>query len=136
MEEGLVLSPRLTRELEALRKGFEGLAFGQVGQWILLPRYPYPDNWSEREAPVTFQVPAGYPGSPPYGFYVSAGLRFNGEIPKWQHPATNNPPFDGDWAFFSWAIDGNWAVPTTSAIGGCNLRTFVDSFAQRLAEGI
>ena len=86
-------------------------------------------------APVAFQVPGGYPASPPYGFYVPARMRYNGGTPGWLYPPNNRPPFDGDWAFFSWAIDGQWLAPTSSAIGGCNLRSLVDSFAQRLAEG-
>lgn len=135
MEAGVALAPRLGRELAGLRKAFDGLVFEEVGQWILVPRYPFPDKWSEPAASVALQMPPGYPGAPPYGFYVPAHVRFDGKTPTWQHPASNKPPFDGDWAFLSWAIDGQWTPPTTSAIGGCSLRNFVDSFAQRLKEG-
>lgn len=136
MEAGVALPPRLVREIAGLRKTFEGLLFEDVGQWVLLPRYPFPDKWSERAVSVVFQVPPGYPGAPPYGFYIPADMRFDGKTPTWQYPASNKPPFDGDWALFSWTIDGQWAAPTTSAMGGCNLRSFVDSFAKRLAEGV
>lgn len=106
-----------------------------AGQWVLLPAYCFPERWSERAAPVAFQVPVGYPGTPPYGFYIPGFSRYDGKVPTWQYPAANKPPFEGDWAFFSWSIDGGWVPPTTDAIGGCNLRSFVDSFFQRLAEG-
>jgi len=135
MEARLVLPPRLERELAGLRKTFEGLAFMDAGQWVLLPAYCFPERWSERAAPVAFQVPVGYPGTPPYGFYIPGFSRYDGKVPTWQYPAANKPPFEGDWAFFSWSIDGGWVPPTTDAIGGCNLRSFVDSFFQRLAEG-
>jgi len=135
VEARVILPPRLERELVGLRKAFEGLVFEHTGQWVLLPGHPFPDKWSVRAASVAFQVPLGYPGAPLYGFYVPASIRFDGKVPAWQHPTSNKPPFDGDWAFFSWTIDGQWTAPTTTAIGGCNLRSFVDSFAQRLAEG-
>lgn len=135
MEAGLKLSPRLQRELDGLRKAFAEMAFVEAGYWVFIPRFGLPDGWSEREAEVSFQVSAGYPTAPPYGFYVPSRLRVGGNMPSWQYPCQNRPPFPGDWAFFSWAIDGQWIVPTSSGVGGCNLRAFVDSFRTRLGEG-
>ena len=135
METRVGITPRLERELHGLRKSFEGFAYHEAGQWVLLPCYPLPDMWSEAACATAFQVPVGYPASPPYGFYVPASLRFDGRVPQWQCPAANKPPFPGEWAFFSWAIDGAWSTPRSETIGGCSLRSFVDSFAQRLREG-
>jgi hypothetical protein len=135
VEARVALPPRLGRELAGLRKAFEGLDYRDAGQWVLLPGYPLTPGWSDTTSPIAFQVPPGFPAAPPYGFYVPATLRFDGKVPQWQHPPANKPPFSGNWAFFSWAIDGNWSPPRSEAIGGCSLRSFVDSFAQRFAEG-
>jgi len=136
MEAGLSVPPRLERELAGLRKTFDGLVYVNPGQWVLLPAYSFPERWSERVAPATFQVPVAYPGTPPYGFYILGSSRYDAKAPTWQYPAANKPPFEGDWAFFSWSIDGAWVAPTMDAITGCNLRSFVDSFFHRLSEGV
>src|SRR5690348_132627 len=64
MDARLMLPPRLERELAGLRKSFEDLVYVDSGQWVLLAAYCFPDLWSERAAPVAFQVPIGYPGTP------------------------------------------------------------------------
>jgi len=129
--------PRLRRELELLRRRYPDLVFVEAGWWVLVPKYSLPKGWSQECANTAFQIPAAYPGTPPYGFYVPFGLRFDGKKPdNYQEPGGNKPPFEGEWGMFSWSIDGTWQTPTTDFIGGENLCSFVLSFAERFAMGV
>ncbi len=83
------------------------------------------------------QVPIGYPGSPPYGIYVPAGLTCDGRPPtnNYTFPANQQPPFPGQWGIFSWqAVEGEW-IPTADTRKGPNLLSFVLSFGDRFREG-
>ena len=129
------MPPRLAKEVEILQQHYPGLAFADDGYWIHIPAYPLPIGWNRPSTNVAMQVPAGYPGTPPYGFCVPSDIRFGGATPGWQRPAQNKPPFSGEWAFISWAVDGQWAVPKVDFIGGANLLSFAQSFADRFAQG-
>lgn len=129
------MPPRLAKELELLRRHYPGLEFVESGYWFLIPGYPLPKDWNRGSTHTAFQAPPGYPGSAPYGFYVPSDLRVKEAKPAWQEPAQNRPPFAGEWAFFSWAVDGQWPAPTTDFIGGANLLSFTLSFADRFTQG-
>jgi len=96
-----------------------------------------PPGWNRECTDVAFQVPVGYPATPPYGIYVPTGMRFGTATPSsYTEPAGNQPPFPGTWAIFSWAPgDGEWQVPSTEFIGRASLLSFVRSFKVRFAEG-
>jgi hypothetical protein len=130
------MTPRLKKEFELLVLRYPGTLFIDEGSWFRIPGYPLPGGWNRQSTDTAFQVPAGYPGSPPYGIFVPAGLRFKETKPEsYQEPANNRPPFEGDWGFFSWSVDGQWMVPTADFVGGANLLSFVTSFADRFAQG-
>lgn len=130
------MQPRLTKEIEILRKVYPSLQ-QDAGGWLLVPNYPLPEGWNRLSTDVAFQVPAGYPATPPYGIYVPAGIRFRDTAPSnYQEPAGNRPPFSGTWGVFSWSPgDGEWQVPPTDLIGRASLLTYVRGFAVRFAEG-
>ena len=131
------MPPRLSRELEILKRRYPDLGFVEAGWWILIPRYPLPNGWNRESSDTAFQVPIGYAGTPPYGFYVPSGLRFDGKKPdNYQEPAANKPPYEGEWGMFSWSIDGTWRTPTTDFVGGESLNSFVLSFADRFGAGV
>jgi len=132
------MQPRLERELAMLRRAYPGLQFEQAGAWILIPQYPMPEGWNRNETDVAFQVPGGYPATPPYGIYVPLGILFRGGRPNnYQEPATARPPFSGDWGIFSWApADGDWQVPSTEIVGRASLLAFVRGMAVRFQEGL
>lgn len=126
---------RLAAELAILSKHFGEVQFSSG--WFLIPSYPTClDGWNRHETPVAIQAPVGYPGSPPYGIYVPSGLRFKGAKPSnYQEPAGNRPPFEGEWAVFSWAPgDGAWR-PDADLHAGSNLLNFALGIAQRFREG-
>jgi hypothetical protein len=130
------MTPRLRKELDVLRSQYPEMVYVEEGFWIKVPSYPLPDGWSRKATDAAFQVPPAYPGSPPYGIFVPAGIRYSDAKPEnYQEPAANRPPFEGDWGFFSWSIDGQWTVPTADFFGGCNLLSFVRSFADRFVQG-
>jgi hypothetical protein len=107
----------------------------QDGNWFLIKNYPLPQGWSSRHADIAFRAQPDYPGTPPYGFWVPAGLRFNDALPSnYQEPVADNPPFAGQWGMFSWTPD-QWK-PTTDLRAGSNLLNFALSFAVRLGEGV
>ena len=45
-------------------------------RYLLIPRFPLPRKWGERETPLLIEIPAQYPEKPPDGFFLSA--RCNG----------------------------------------------------------
>jgi len=105
------------------------------GQWVRIPSYPLPDGWNRSSTDVAFQIPAGYPGTPPYGIYVPAGLRFKGALPNnYSEPAGNRPPLPGEWGVLSWAPAAGWC-PTADLRQGSNLLNWVAGFACRFSEG-
>lgn len=127
---------RFAKEVELLRKAYPALQH-DGGGWFLVPDYPLPDGWNRPRTDVAFQVPAGYPATPPYGIYVPAGIRFRDVPPSnYQEPAGNHPPFPGTWGVFSWSPgDGEWQVPSTEVIGRASLLSYVRGFAVRFVEG-
>ena len=130
------MTPRLAKELELLLRVYPD-AKHENASWVLIPRYPLPTGWNRQCTDVAFQVPTGYPATPPYGIYVPTGIRFGTIKPSsYTEPAGNQPPFSGTWAIFSWAPgDGEWHVPSTEIIGRASLLSFVRSFQARFAEG-
>lgn len=131
------MQPRLAREAELLMQAYPALKH-DGGSWFLIPDYPLPAGWNRTQTEVAFQVPAGYPATPPYGIFVPAGIKFGDAAPSsYTDPAANQPPFPGTWAIFSWAPgDGEWQVPFTEVIGRASLLSFVRGFAVRFAEGV
>ncbi len=132
------MTPRLEAELELLRKYYPTLEFVEQGLWVRIKEYTVPSgaNWSRSKTDVAFQVPAGYPGTNPYGFYVPSGITCDGRTPtNYQDPAANRPPFPGTWGVFSWSPADGWK-PTSDIVAGPNLLNFVRTFADRFREGV
>ncbi len=132
-------APTTTRELEEielLRGHFPGLEYVEAGGWVRLPDVQRPSGWTPPVSDVAFQIPVGFPGTPPYGFCVPAGIRHNGVLPSsYAEPAAPLPPFPGAWGKFSWTHDGADWRPTANAAEGSNLVTWVRGIGVRLAEG-
>jgi hypothetical protein len=131
------MQPRVVKELDLLQKAYPALKHGG-GSWVFIPDYLLPPGWNRTSTDVVFQIPAGYPATPPYGIFVPVGIRFDAASPSsYTEPAANQPPFPGVWAVFSWAPgDGEWQVPFTEVIGRASLLSFVRGFANRFAEGV
>jgi hypothetical protein len=130
------MQARIEKELELLLKHFPKLEYIKEGNWFRIPSYSMPPGWSLAVSDVVFQVLVGYPGTPPYGFYVPAGLTFNGQRPgNYTEPSATKPPFEGTWGVFSWApADGHWRATGDLSTGG-NLLNWVLGFTNRLKEG-
>jgi hypothetical protein len=127
-----VFDLRLYNEFQHLKGHFKTAL--QHENWFLLPDHPLPEGWSLKTANIAFRVLPGYPATPPYGFFVPNGLRFEGAIPSnYQEGVADVPPFDGKWAMFSWAPQ-EWKS-SDSIAAGFNLLNFALSFTVRLKEG-
>jgi len=125
---------RIEEELRLLRREHPDLEYRQDGCWIWLPRFCLPPGiWNREEIQVCFQIPSGYPGQSPYGFYVPDGLvvKATNQAPINYGPAAT--PFSGSWCRFSWQQD-NWRA-TADLRSGSNLLNFVRTFMDRLKEG-
>lgn len=131
------MEERIIKELELLRAKFPDLQYKEEGHWILIPAYPLHEGWNKTITDVAFQIPIGYPGTPPYAFHVPVGLQFNGNKPNnYQEPTQNVPPFPGAWGTFSWSPDnGQWRA-TADLVSGSNLLNWALGFANRFKEGI
>ena len=127
---------RIERELEVLRQHFPNLGYREDGQWVRIPAYPLPSGWNLHAPDVVFQIPTAFPGTPPYGFYLPAGVRFNGQVPgNYTEPASTQPPFGGSWGFFSWHVP-NWRPTATSdPVRGYSLVSWAKGFSSRFEEG-
>jgi hypothetical protein len=127
----------LELELALLRYYYPALVYAADGRWVRIPAYPLSLGWNRLATDVGFQVPVGYPGTPPYGIYVPVGLLYKDARPNnYAEPAGTQPPFEGSWGIFSWQPDdGQWR-PGATVTSGTNLHTWVRGFADRFAEGV
>lgn len=127
---------RIEQELALLRGRWPDTEYRPEGHWFRIPGYPLPVGWSRPMTDVAFQPQVSYPGTPPYGFYVPAGLRFNGgALLNYAEPAPTQPPFGGIWGILSWQPeDGEWR-PTAEPAAGSNLLNWAVGFATRFREG-
>ncbi len=135
--ENLVQS-RINEELALLRSRFDQVDYVPAGHWFRVRDYQIlSPGWSSGVINVVFQVPDSYPGTRPYGIYVPSGLRYQDKTPEnYREPASNQPPFEGAWGFFSWEPDdGQWR-PTAAITSGTNLLNFVIGFNDRFCQGI
>jgi hypothetical protein len=131
-----VFEARLELEM-LLLKGHFGAALVREGTWFLVPDYAVgAEGWNREKTAVSFRAQVGYPGTPPYGIFVPAGIRFNGAMPQnYQEPVGERPPFPGEWGLFSWGPDdGQWR-PGSTPREGSNLLNFALSFANRFRQG-
>jgi hypothetical protein len=129
------MNERIKQELELLRKRYAGLEYRDDGQWVRIPGYTLPEGWNRSSTDVVFQIRPDYPGAPPYGIYVPAGIMFKGERPSnYTEPVGNQPPFGGSWGIFSWTIEGEWRA-TKDLVTGSNLANWVSGFADRFRQG-
>lgn len=129
---------RIDEEIALLRRRWPQLEYVPNGRWAQLPQYgPLPDGWSPVIMPVAFQIQLAHPGTPPYGFYVPAGILFCGQRPNnYSEPAPTQPPFAGSWGIFSWQPeDGQW-LPRADIAAGSNLLNWVLGFIERFREGV
>jgi hypothetical protein len=128
---------RIEQELTLLRKhdpSIEALEHDGVW-WFRLRNRTLPTGWTPATVEIAFREPQGYPGTNPYGFYVSPPPRLTATN---QHSSNNYrepeaTPFGGTWGFFSWEPDGSWKPGATPETGS-NLTDFVRSFADRFRE--
>lgn len=128
------MEDRIRQELEHLRTRYK-VELVEEGRWARVASYPLPAGWNRTATDVAFQIPVGYPGTPPYGIYVPSGVLFNDEPPdNYKEPAPSQPPFGGTWGLFSWQPDGPW-LATADIVSGSNLLNWVMGFAARFREG-
>ena len=132
------MQERIDKELALLRRSYPDLEYRAEGRWIRVPAYPLPPGWSSQTTDVAFDIPPEFPGGPPYGIYVPAGLTVNGQRPdNYAEPASKQPPFEGTWGVLSWTtLDGQWrATAEPDPTRGYSLLSWVKGFAERLREG-
>jgi len=128
---------RVSQEVAALKSAYPRLKFVADGNWVLIPDYAMDEPWNPVKGDVVFQIPQnGYPGTPPYGFYVRTGITCSGGTPaNYQEPAPTQPPFEGTWGVFSWAPgDGAWR-PGATVHSGTNLVHWAWGFKHRFNQG-
>lgn len=126
---------RIEQELALLRQHYAEVDFVPEGMWIRISPVRTGPGWGMDPVSVAFQVPTGFPGAPPYGFYVPVGLTHNGNPPQsYNNQPPTRPPFEGEWGMFSWAHDAGWRA-TSDIVTGSNLFNWSLSFRDRFREG-
>lgn len=133
---GMPINPRWQEELDLLRSKFPDLEFIEAGSWVRFGQLTRPEGWQPAESYVAFQIPAAYPGTHPYGFYVPAGATCQGKAPgSYSDSGDPRPPFAGNWGKFSWQPEPTDWKPGGSALSGSNLLTWVRGIITRFEEG-
>ena len=128
------MTGRIQQEVQLLLKEYADLEYMEESRWVYIPSYPLPkDIWNRQETELCFQIPEGYPGQPPYGFYVPDGLMMKATDRPPNNYGPAQTPFPGAWGKFSWAPE-NWR-PSVDVASGSNLLNFVRSFMDRFLEG-
>ena len=71
------MTERIQQELLLLRSYYHQLEYVDVGHWVLIGNYTLPSDsqWNRDKVDICFQIPAAYPGAPPYGFYVPSDIK-------------------------------------------------------------
>ena len=129
------MTDRIRDELNLIQQAFPNFIYVEEGRWVCLPSYPLPDGWNRAATDVAFQIGGGYPTTPPYGFYVHSGIKFEGATPNnYTSTASDEPPFKGTWGQFSWAPN-EWK-PIGVVRRGSNLLQWSRGFADRFHEGV
>ena len=129
------MQDRVEQELALLRHHFAEVDYVTEGGWVRVWPVRTGPGWSSDAVPVAFQIPTGFPGTPPYGFYVPVGLTYHGEPPQsYNARPPTRPPFEGEWGMLSWAHDGSWRA-TSNIVTGSNLFNWSLSFQDRFREG-
>ena len=86
------MQERIKEEITLIQQWFPDAEYHEEGYWVRIPSYSLPEGWSQSSTEVVFQVPVGYPGTPPYGIYVSSGLQFqSGRPDNYTEPAGSQP---------------------------------------------
>lgn len=130
------MGDRIDEELNLLRMYYANLEHNEERRWVLIHDYPLPVDmpWNKKAIDVCFFIPNGYPGTSPYGIYVT-DLRYDNHPPDNYNPSPENkPPFPGNWGLISWTPADQWK-PTADIRKGSNLLNFVRSFKDRFEEG-
>ena len=103
-----MIPERWEEELALLRTTYHRVEFVSAGSWVLVEPVPLTNGWNRTSASCCFRIPVGYPGVPPYGFYVPADLRVTGGLPGSYQPKPDpSPPFEGEWGMLSWAHESD-----------------------------
>ena len=132
------MQERIDKELALLRRSYPDVEYQPEGRWVRVPAYPLPPGWSRATTDVAFDIPSEFPGGPPYGIYVPAGLTFKGQCPEnYTEPSSKQPPFGGTWGVLSWTtLDGRWrATVEPDPTRGYSLLSWVKGYAVRFREG-
>jgi len=125
---------RLDEEFSLLSSRFPKIT--RNGDWFMILDYPVSAGWMPVPMTVIFRAQEAYPGAPPYGFWVPLGTQFNDQKPgSYKEPAQSNPPFPGQWGFFSWSPSDQWQ-PKEPLTSGSILLNWALGFRQRFEEGL
>ncbi len=64
--EVMMIAPRFSRP------PYQGLVYDDQGRdWLVVPDYPLPDRFRDRQADLLIVFPETYPETPPIGFYLN-----------------------------------------------------------------
>ena len=131
------MNDRIDKEIELLKKFYRDLQVSPDKKWVLIPDYIIPRGfgWNKESIPLVVQFLDGFPGTPPYGFYVPSDILNNNEVPEsFQQKANNVPYFPGEWAMFSWQLEEGWFA-SADLESGSNMAMFVRSIIERFKQG-
>jgi len=128
---------RIKEEIDILKNIYDGIMVSENHDWVMLPVKNLQDGWSLSRNIVAFEIPVGYPGTPPYGIYVPSDITFNGSKPaNFKDNINKIPPFEGSWGLISWQPEPSEWKPNAKITAGSNLFHWVQSIKTRFDLGV
>jgi hypothetical protein len=76
------MQARIADELALLRTRFPDLEYRDEGQWVCIPTFPVTLGWNRTTTQIAYQITVGFPGTPPYAFYVPVGIQYGEQRPN------------------------------------------------------
>ncbi len=105
--------------------------------WLIIPKYPMPARWKQRWTSLLIVFPAGYPDTPPTGFYLNLrlGLKSGGRDGHLFTRAYHNAPDIKGWHWYCCLAQlrqsGGWQ-PAADPTEPDNLWTFLNMVREAL----
>lgn len=117
-----------------------GIQFDEENcDWLIIPKYPLPDRWQQRNSPLLILFPEAYPDVPPTGFYLRAQLEGKwGADPHYFRRGYYDAPdlSDQGWWWYCLVartdVEGGWE-PSDDPYEADNLWTFLNMVREALS---
>jgi hypothetical protein len=116
----------------------QGVEFDEDnGDWLVVPNYRLPENWSQKKTPLLITFPTHYPEHAPVGFYLMEDIAAspNGHLYNQAYHNADKEPLKEGWKWYCVYVEnGSWQ-PARNWRNGDNLYTYFHLIHEALSGG-